>query len=235
MKKVACVVMAIIAFSFFTGCATMKTADNHMLSNNVTQSPDIFVSPAVFIVGGYKSETGYLGDIKAAFPGSKIITPRKYVPISSAAVVLLEKIKAEGWKENQEVVFIAYSWSGLLCRQLVKDNPGMRARIIMIGTPSRSFWFLPEFLFRIENERPDVPVFVIAGNGYKGEVPWFLRDEPSDGVVETSSVLAVNAWASRVFPLKHHDLLHAEETINQMKIWATMPLPQTVLSFRRVE
>ena len=211
------------ALSLLGGCATMSRVGN----SNIVLPND---SPTMtFIVGGYQSETGYLGSIQVAFPGAKIITPRKYVPISSAAEVLLEKMKAEGW-QGQEVVFIAYSWSGLLCRQLVKDNPQMKARIIMIGTPSRSFWFLPEFLFRIEDERPDVPIFVIAGSGGKGAVPWFLRDGPNDGVVEVSSALAVNAWAAVVFPLEHHDLLHAEETIRQMQAWATMPLPKTLVA-----
>jgi len=186
---------------------------------------DALAEPTVFIVGGYKSEISYLGDIQAAFPGSKIITPRKYVPIASAAAVLLEKMKTEGWEESQEVVFIAYSWSGLLCRQLVKDNPEMKARIIMIGTPCRSYWFLPEFLFRIEDERQDVPIFVIAGN--KSFSRWFLRDEPNDGVVELSSALAVDARASAVFPLEHHELLHSEEPIKQMKEWATMSLSKS--------
>lgn len=230
MKKLALVMTGIIVAFFFAGCATItptRFVNNTMLSNSISIAQSS--SPTVFIVGGYESKTDYLGDISAAFPGSKIITPRKYVPISSAAAVLLEKMKAEGWEESQEVVFIAYSWSGLLCRQLVKDNPGMRARIIMVGTPCRSYWFLPEFLFRIENERTDVPVFVIAGN--KSVSRWFLRDEPNDGVVELSSALAVNAWDVAVFPLEHHDLLHSEEAIRQMRAWATMPLPKRLAFF----
>lgn len=188
--------------------------------------------PMVFIVGGYESETSYLEDVHAAFPGSKIITPRKYVPIKSAAVVLLEEMKKEEWEVSQDVVFIAYSWSGLLVRQLVKDNPEIKARIILVGTPCRSYWFLPEFLFRIEDERKDVPIFVIAGT--KSSEKWFLRDgEPNDGVVEVSSALSVKASAVAIFPLEHSDLLHSEETIEQMKTWATMPLPTVIAVLSR--
>lgn len=182
-----------------------------------------------FIVGGYNSKKADLEDIQAAIPGSKIVISQRSVPVKWAAATLLEQLKAEGFTVDQEVSFVAHSWGGQLLKQLVRDNPEIKVKkMILIGTPNKSFWFLPDWLFDVKAERGDIDLYAIAGK--KSSDRWYLRSgEPNDGVVETSSAVAVDGRKEDVtFLLDHTELLHAKEVINQVVSWLKQPTPLTI-------
>lgn len=177
----------------------------------------------IVIVGGYGSTAEEMDYLKKNFSGSVVIIPKKFATIEEASAAFLEQLK-EQKLENEQIVFIAHSWGGLIVRKISEDYPEIKIKkIITIAMPSGGYsiaprWFWRMFYGKMPDRKSKYPLFVIAGD--KGRERWFLKGS-NDGIVELSSVLSVEADEIMLFPLNHLELIHNESVVEQIQLWVS--------------
>lgn len=172
----------------------------------------------VVIIGGYGSTTDELKFMEEKF-SAVVIVPKKFMPPGNAVSSLYGQFMEK--KISGPIIIIAHSWGGLLARELVARYPEIEIKkIIQIATPNNGHWITPWFLYKVSNSKNDIPLFIIAGN--KGAKKWYLKDasDSNDGVVDVSSVLAVEkAEEVKVFHLNHMELIHDDLVVDQIRLW----------------
>jgi pimeloyl-ACP methyl ester carboxylesterase len=189
---------------------------------------------AVVIIGGVKSDPGYLKALQSAFTGSIVIIPQRYYPFSSEAESILERIKKKGI--NGPIIIVAHSWGGLLARQLDINNPGLVRAIVTIGTPHfRDYPWMPDFVaekyMRPHDGNSETPLHIVGGFIKSEDVKpiefpstkWGLvSTNLSDGSVDLSKVLNLGkrkVAAVAIFNAEHSELVGKAEVISQVKTW----------------
>jgi hypothetical protein len=208
--------VSMIALVSLSGCFFIKSAgETKLLENDHT----------IVIVGGLKSTQEQMNLLWSRFPGSVVVVPEKCIPLWLAADTVLAQIKEKGVKGK--LVFIGYSWGGLIAREIDGEHPGLVKAVVTIATPSGNFGRVPnviaDFTVRPQDSNSTTPLFIIGGYVSAGvQKRWWMKTGESDGVVDVSSILATgkrSVRASVFIEGEHGELLQSAKIAGQIKTW----------------
>lgn len=210
MKKAIVILMVAIAFTFlFKGYAIAK------------QFP-------IVIIGGAGSTYEQLEPLHLALPGSKVIIPEKYYPLSSAAAVVLEQIREQGIEGP--FIVVGWSWGAILAHQINGLYEGTVVAIIGIASPL-DIAFVPSFLgapFNPDDRNSRTPFCAIAGVKPGIEKKWYMTSNESDGTVDVDAAFKVgnrNMIASAKIVDKdadHWNVVRHPRTIEKVVEWVAL-------------
>lgn len=162
----------------------------------------------VVIIGGWGSaETPeQLEYLRKSIPGSVTVAPNRLWPLSTAAADVLQQLKEKG--VDSELILVAHSWGGLIAREIDAENPGMVQKIIVVATPNDGFWYVPRFVYEVDDSISQTSLYVIASIDDK-TVP--LKSVMTIARKITDSVVFVG--------LGHVDLLKYDAVAQKINFW----------------
>ncbi len=217
MKKAVILAVIIAALSLLMGCATMKAYDTKVSYSG---------TPTVVIIGGAGSTNEQLKPLHNALPGSIVVIPEKYYPLSGAADAILQQIRKAG--VSGSFVAVGYSWGALIAHQMNGMYKGLVVAIVAIATPLDITYVphLPGTPFH-----PDVigPLYVIAGVKPGAPQKWYMTNPESDGVVDLDEANGFGKRELKGFAVikgenaGHWEIVQNPEAIGQVKAWLETP------------
>ncbi len=162
---------------------------------------------SVVIIGGWGSGTLELEYLRKSIPGAIAIAPNFYWPLAKAARDVLRQLKEKGMA-LEELVLVGHSWGGLIAREIDAENPGMVQKIIVVATPNDGFWYVPRFVYEVDDSISQTSLYVIASIDDK-TVP--LKSVMTIARKITDSVVFVG--------LGHVDLLKYDAVAQKINFW----------------
>ncbi len=166
-----------------------------------------FATAEVVIIGGWGSGTLELEYLRKSIPGAIAIAPNFYWPLAKAARDVLRQLKEKGMA-LEELVLVGHSWGGLIAREIDAENPGMVQKIIVVATPNDGFWYVPRFVYEVDDSISQTSLYVIASIDDK-TVP--LKSVMTIARKITDSVVFVG--------LGHVDLLKYDAVAQKINFW----------------
>lgn len=177
------------------------------------------------IIGGWSSKSSEekreeLAYLERGIPGAISVVPSRNWPISEAARDVLAQLRGKG--VSDKLILVAHSWGGLIAREIGVRHPELVEKIITIASPAGGFKFTPRFIYGVDDEECNVPLYIIVGN--KEVSPrWYMSGILNDGVVEYDSAMSLGkrkVQGFALFPgLGHVELLESPDVLQQVLEW----------------
>lgn len=181
--------------------------------------------PTVVIIGGAGSTNEQLDPLHKALPGSVVIIPEKYYPLTSAAIVVRQQIIDKGI--TGKVILVGWSWGALLAHQINGLYEGFVFAIVGIASPL-DIAYIPSFMgapFNPDDKDSKTPLYVVAGVKPRAEKKWYMTTSESDGIVDLDAAKAVGERNLRGFAVVrgedagHWEIVSCPEMIKQVAEW----------------
>jgi len=182
-------------------------------------------APTIVIIGGAGSTNEQLDPLHKALPGSVVIIPEKYYPLTSAAIVVRQQIIDKGI--TGKVILVGWSWGALLAHQINGLYEGFVFAIVGIASPL-DIAYVPSFMgapFNPDDKDSKTPLYVIAGVKPGVEKKWYMTTSESDGIVDIDAAKAVGRRNLKGFAIVrgedagHWAIVTCPETIKQVVEW----------------
>ena len=149
--------------------------------------------------------------------GGEIMVTSSRLPLWRAAEELNDQISL---KDGEKIVFVGFSWGGLISRQFAEMYPEKVRAVVVIGSPNGGYHFAPKGPFWIDVKKSrHVLVYVMAGE--KSIRKWWLS-EVNDGVVDLESAFDLPYEVFKggmVLNLEHHEMLGSGVVSSQIRAW----------------
>lgn len=182
-------------------------------------------APTIVIIGGAGSTNEQLDPLHKALPGSVVVFPEKYYPLSSAAKIVRQQIIDKGI--TGKVILIGWSWGALLAHQINGLYEGFVVAIIGIASPL-DIAYVPSFMgapFNPDDKDSKTLLYVVAGVKPGAEKKWYMTTSESDGIVDLDAAKAIGKRNLKGFAVVrgedagHWEIVTCPETIEQVAKW----------------